>query len=74
MLPKIILFGVLQTKEIMPADVLIDNHEIINWPAFLFLTLSSNFNVNLVKPQGQCECQYHHPCFIARELKYRQVK
>lgn len=30
MLPKIILFRVLQSKEIMSADVLIDNHEIIN--------------------------------------------
>lgn len=29
-LPKIILFRVLQSKEIMAADVFIDNHEIIN--------------------------------------------
>lgn len=30
MLSKIILFSVLQSKEIISADVLIDNHEITN--------------------------------------------
>lgn len=74
MLPKIILFIVLQSREIMLADVLINNHETVNLPGFLFLTWSSNLNVSIVKPQGQRECQYHHPWFTDRELKHRQVK
>ena len=73
MLPKIIVFTVLQSREIMLTDVLINNHETINLPGFLFLT-SSNLNVNVVKSQGQCECQYCHPCFTDRELKHRRVK
>lgn len=63
MLPEIILFIVLQSREIMLADVLINNHETVNLAGCLFLALSSNLNVNVVKPQGQCECQYHHPFF-----------
>lgn len=75
LLPKIILFIVLQFREIMLADVLNNNYETVHLPGFVFLTLSNNLNAKVVKPQGQYKCQMHcHRCFTDSELKHKQVK
>lgn len=58
----------------MLADALINNHKAVSLPILPIISLSSNLNVNVVKPQGHCECYYCHPCFTDRELKNRQVK